>query len=94
MSLLCYFGGSRKGTEVDFVLYGENGLHAIEVKNSARIRPEDLRGLKEFYKDYPTSNRILLYRGKDQLLIDGIHCIPCDDFLTNLSPTFSIQDIR
>ena len=37
--------------------------YAIEVKNTARIRPEDLRGLKAFIADYPQAQAALLYRG-------------------------------
>lgn len=28
---------------MDFVVYGEGGLHALEVKNSSQVRPGDLR---------------------------------------------------
>jgi uncharacterized protein len=93
-SLQLFFWRSRKGTEVDFILYGQEGIFAIEVKNSTRVRPEDLRGLKEFYKDYPTSERFLLYRGKERLLKDGILCIPCEDFLLQLSPDFSLVNVK
>jgi len=34
-----------------------------EVKNAARVRPEDLRGLKAFAADYPLCEPVLLYRG-------------------------------
>lgn len=66
------------------MVYGESGLHALEVKNSARVRPEDLRGLKNFGDDYPESHRLLLYRGKERLLQDGILCVPCEEFLRQL----------
>ena len=89
-----FFWRSVKGTEVDFVLYGEEGIYAIEVKNSTKIRPGDLRGLKEFYKDYPTSVRILLYRGNERFVRDGIYCLPCEDFFVNLSPDFAVADVQ
>ena len=47
------FWRTRSGVEVDFVVYGPGGLFAIEVKNSARIRPQDLRSLRAFKEDYP-----------------------------------------
>ena len=81
-----FFWRSRSGVEVDFVLYGETGIYAIEVKNSNRIRPEDLRSLNEFQKDYPQSQTILLYRGDEKLLLNKILCIPCEQFLKALSP--------
>ncbi|MCO6480236.1 MAG: ATP-binding protein [Phaeodactylibacter sp.] len=82
-----YFWRSQRGVEVDFILYGEEGLYAIEVKNSNSIRPKDLRGLNEFGKDYPISRRILLYRGSERLMKNGILCLPCEEFLAGLSPS-------
>jgi predicted AAA+ superfamily ATPase len=89
-----YSGGShrlhywqtRSKVEIDFVVYGETGFHALEVKNSVRVRPEDLRGLKKFGEDFPESRRWLLYRGKERLLIDDILCLPCEEFLLDLKP--------
>lgn len=82
-----YFWRSQRGVEVDFILYGEGGLYAIEVKNSERIRPKDLRGLNEFGKDYPISRRILLFRGSERLMKNGILCLPCEEFLAGLFPS-------
>jgi len=81
-----YYWQTRSQVEVDFVVYGNSGIFAMEVKNSARIRPEDLRALRAFGEDYPSSQRILLYRGQDRLLRDGILCLPCAEFLTRLTP--------
>jgi len=77
---------TRTGVEVDFIVYGDSGLFAVEVKNSNRIRPEDLRGLGAFADDYPQSRRYFLYRGKERLLIDGILCLSCEEFLAALQP--------
>lgn len=81
-----YYWQTRSKVEIDFVVYGETCFHAIEVKNSVRVRPEDLRGLKKFGDDFPESSRWLLYRGRERLLIDGILCIPCEEFLLALKP--------
>jgi uncharacterized protein len=81
-----HYWQTRSKVEVDFVVYGADGLHALEVKNSQQIRPEDLRGLRAFGEDYPESRRILLYRGKDRLLQNGILCLPCEEFLKALVP--------
>lgn len=81
-----HYWQTRSKVEVDFVVYGEGGLYALEVKNSARVRPEDLRGLKNFGEDFPESRRWLLYRGKERLLRDGILCVPCEEFLLQLKP--------
>jgi predicted AAA+ superfamily ATPase len=81
-----YYWQTRSQVEVDFVVYGESGLYAVEVKRSRQIRPEDLRGLKSFGEDYPQSRRYLLYRGKDHLKRDDILCLPCEEFLLHLQP--------
>jgi predicted AAA+ superfamily ATPase len=81
-----HYWQTRSKVEVDFVVYGEQCFHALEVKNSAQVRPEDLRGLKNFGEDFPESNRWLLYRGKERLLRDGILCVPCEEFLLQLKP--------
>jgi predicted AAA+ superfamily ATPase len=77
---------TKSGSEVDFVLYGEQLFAAIEVKNSAAVRPQDLRGLKAFREDYPEARCTLLYRGEERLLIDGIACLPVEPFLRALHP--------
>lgn len=82
-----YFWRTPKGNEVDFVVYGGGGFWALEVKNSRRIRPQDLTGLKSFASDYPECTTALVYRGKDRLVIDGIQCLPGEDFLRGLLPS-------
>lgn len=81
-----YFWRTKSGSEVDFIVYGEEHFVAIEVKNSARIDRSDLRALKAFKDDYPECQLIALYRGQRQQLIDGILCMPCETFLKNLTP--------
>jgi len=81
-----FFWRSRSGVEVDFILYGAQGIFAIEVKNTNRLRPEDLRSLTSFRLDYPQSKTILLYRGNEKLLKNEVLCFPCEDFLKELTP--------
>ena len=81
-----YYWRTRAGTEVDFILYGAEAFWAIEVKNTSRVRDEDLRSLRSFKEDYPECRAFFLYRGKEKLLKNGIQCIPCDQFLINLNP--------
>ncbi len=81
-----HFWRTRSGVEVDFIVYGSDGLFAIEVKNSASIHPQDLRPLKAFKQDYPESKVYLLYRGKDRLIKADILCLPCREFLMELRP--------
>lgn len=82
---LCYWQ-TRSQVEVDFVVYGESGLHVVEVKNSTQVRPEDLRALRNFAADYPQSTRYLVYRGKERFRRDDVLCLPADEFLLGLRP--------
>ena len=81
-----YFWKTAAGSEVDFVVYGEEVFWAIEVKNTLKIRPEDLRSLRSFKSEYPESKAFLLYRGKERLRKGDVFCVPCDEFLLNLDP--------
>ncbi len=67
---------TRKGEEVDLVLYGERGLHAFEVKRSARVRDDDLAGLKAFREEYPPAQLWCLYGGERAYLDDGVQVLP------------------
>lgn len=80
------FWRTRSGVEVDFVVYGAAGFWAIEVKNGRRVYPEDLRGLKAFRAEYPECTPVLLYRGEDRLLVEGVRCLPVESFLRSLRP--------
>ncbi len=81
-----HYWQTRSRTEVDFVIYGESGIYAIEVKNSKRVDSSDLTALKHFAEDYPQSRRYLLYRGEDRIKRDGVLCMPCEEFLLALKP--------
>lgn len=81
-----YYWRTRAGSEVDFVLYGDEVFWAIEVKNSLKISDSDLRPLRAFKEDYPQCRTILLYRGQERLLKKGVLCVPCEQFLAELDP--------
>ena len=81
-----YYWRTKSGSEVDFIVYGPDAFWAIEVKRAARISSKDLRALRAFRDDYPEALLCLLYLGKERLVIDGIVCIPCDEFLVGLHP--------
>ena len=81
-----FFWRTRGGTEVDFVVYGEMGLQAFEVKNAGRVHSADLRALRAFRDDYPEAETALLYRGRDRLRIDDVWCLPVEDFLRRTTP--------
>ncbi len=79
-----YFWRTRHGTEVDFILYGEKGLIAIEVKSSSSFDKSDLRGLRSFAEDYPIAKLYLVYGGEHSEYVDNITIMPVIDFLKNL----------
>lgn len=81
-----FYWRTPAGAEVDFVVYGSDGFWAIEVKNTRRVRPRDLRALRAFRTDFPESEPVLLYRGDEPLEIDGIRCLPGDVFLRHIHP--------
>ncbi len=81
------FWRTRSGVEVDFVVHGPDGFWAVEVKNTSRVREEDLRGLRAFREDYPEAALLFLYRGRERLKRHGILCLGCQEFLARLHPS-------
>lgn len=84
---------TRAGVEVDFVVYGSDTFWAIEVKNAATVRSADVRSLRSFVTDYPESRPLLLYRGEDRRVIDGVLCLPATEFLAGLHPARPIEAV-
>jgi len=85
-----YYWRTRAGSEVDFVVYGESGFWAIEVKSGASVQPKDLSGLRSFAEDYPEATLLLLHGGPDHYLRERVHCLPVDQFLRGLRPTANL----
>jgi predicted AAA+ superfamily ATPase len=81
-----YFWRTQSGTEVDFIIYGESNFFAFEVKNVSKVSSKDVKGLKAFASDYPECQTALLYRGKERCYVNGILCIPCNEFIASLKP--------
>ncbi len=88
-----FYWRTQAGVEVDFVVYGEGGFWAVEVKNTATVRPHDLRGLKNFRDDYPECELIFVYRGAQRLLVDGVLCVPGEEFLRGIQPGKNIETL-
>ncbi|MDO8834304.1 MAG: hypothetical protein Q7V01_01855 [Vicinamibacterales bacterium] len=61
------------------------------MKHATRVRPEDLRALRAVAQDFPEAETLLLYRGTERLVIDGILCEPVDQFLRNLRPDTGLK---
>ncbi|NLW85999.1 MAG: ATP-binding protein [Planctomycetes bacterium] len=81
-----HFWRTKAGLEVDFVVYGQDTFLAIEVKRSRTVSSKDVRPLLAFREDYPQAKACLLYGGKERLKINGVLCVPCEEFLRNLVP--------
>lgn len=84
-SLDIFFHRTQDKSEVDFVLYGDDGFYAIEVKRSSKINSYDLSSLKLFKKEYPEAKAYLFYLGEDERITDDqIHIVPIRTALLNL----------
>ena len=83
---------TRSGVEVDFVVYGPNGFWAVEVKNALTVRREDVRGLRALCDDYPECEPLLVYRGADRIVVNGVRCLPVREFLIQLRPGHGIGE--
>ena len=55
-------------------------------QNARKVRAADLRGLRTFRQDYPEAEAALLHRSEKRPRIDGIWCLPVEDFLRGLRP--------
>ena len=79
-----FYWRTRKHIEVDFILYGERGFKAIEVKCQQRIQKKDFIGLLEFKKDYPQSELFFLYTGDKDYIYQDIQLLNVERFLKNI----------
>lgn len=79
-----YYYRTVAGVEVDFVIYGEKGLKAFEIKSKKDVFSKDLTGLKTFREDYPTAKSYLLYGGNQKMYKQGIEIWPITEALLNL----------
>lgn len=77
MDLEVFYWRTTSGTEVDFIVYGEQNLLAFEVKHTKSITPKLIKGLKKFQNDYPMCKSYLIYQGQEtQYLADSITALP------------------
>lgn len=79
-----YFWRTAGGHEVDIVLYGARGIVAIEVKRSARVTSDIVKGLSAFLHEYPMARAYLLYGGDRARWEGNIRILPVEDFLRHL----------
>jgi len=79
-----HYWRTASGDEVDFVLYGNRGLRAFEVKMAENVRPDDLRSLLRFRADFPEAKTHFLYLGKRRWHDRGIEVLPFFDCVSKL----------
>jgi len=79
-----YYWRTVSGNEVDFILYGDDGFIALEIKRKKVITPKDLSGLRSFKQDYSAASSILLYGGDQQLQIGETRVLPMEYALTHV----------
>ena len=79
-----HYWRTAAGDEVDFVLYGERGLRAFEVKMTQRVRPDDLHALLRFRENFPQARTHLLHLGNRRWHDRGVDVIPFLDCIASL----------
>ncbi len=84
-----YYWRTAVNAEVDFVLYGDKGIRAFEIKRTSRVSGAMLKGLKSFLQDYPMSKAYFIYGGSRQMRDGKISIIPIDDALRRLPELLS-----
>lgn len=89
-----FYWRTQTADEVDFVVYADSSFTAIEVKNAGKLNASDFKGLRLFGKDYPEARRILLYRGNEQYLDDGILVVPVEKYLRSLVPGRALPEAQ
>ncbi len=89
---LCYWR-TRAGTEVDLVVHGAAGIQAFRIQNGEDVGPRDLKALHALRKDHPDVEAAILYRGSETNRIDGVHCLPVEDFLRRMRPDRGLLEL-
>jgi predicted AAA+ superfamily ATPase len=79
-----HYWRTQTGDEVDFVLYGQRGLIAIEVKRGSRPTKSDLSGLRKFQADFPEARLYLFHGGTRHWHENGIEILPLPQALPDL----------
>jgi predicted AAA+ superfamily ATPase len=84
-----FYWMTSNNMEVDFVLYGDKGIKAFEVKQTGKISSSMLKGLKAFKRDYPSARIYFIYGGERVLREGDIEILPIRNALKELSEILS-----
>lgn len=79
-----YYWRTANNIEVDFVLYGRRGIKAFEIKRTANVSGQMLKGIKMFLKDYPQAEAYFFYGGRRRMYESKIKIIPIEEALKEL----------
>ena len=79
-----YYWRTSNQIEVDFVMYGNRGFFAFEVKRTGKVSDKMLYGLKSFLKDYPQAKAYFVYGGARRMYEGPIEIIPAGELLAEL----------
>jgi len=80
-----FYWRTSNNLEVDFILYGNKGIKAFEVKLIERVSKSMLSGLKAFLKDYPMAKAYFIYGGKRYMREGEIEILPVKETFKKLS---------
>ncbi|MDD5433797.1 MAG: ATP-binding protein [Nitrospira sp.] len=86
-----YYWRTSNNMEVDFILYGEKGILAFEVKRTGKVIGPMLSGLKSFLRDYPMANAFFIYGGERRMREGDIEILPINDALKKLAEILSYK---
>jgi uncharacterized protein len=84
-----YYWRTSNNIEVDFILYGDKGIKAFEIKRGKRISKDMLKGLKAFTKDYPMAKAYFIYGGERYMRKGNIEILPMSDIFQKLPAILS-----
>jgi len=84
LDLSIYFWRTTTGLEIDFILYGAQGLFAFELKSRRYIDRKDFAALNVFQQDYPIAHCYLIYGGDHAETHGNITALPIQQALFKL----------
>jgi len=79
-----FYWMTANNIEVDFVLYGNKGIKAFEIKRTGKPSSSMMKGLRAFQKDYPDAKTYFIYGGERQLRDGDIAILPMKDALKDI----------
>lgn len=84
-----FYWMTSNNIEVDFVLYGNKGIRAFEIKRTGKVSGSMLKGLRAFRKDYPKAKTYFIYGGERRLREGDIEILPIKSALKELPTILS-----